>query len=155
MYSPGKILYFDPFYFKNGNTAKPKYFIVLHNDHSHAVLACLPTRKDHVPSNITLTHGCINADELNFNCYHFQAGVQIATNSDFSFSEPTFVYGSQVDTYELSLLQETYQVEGVEYEIVGTMKKDEFKKLIECFVNSASVKRKFKGVLQKALDSHK
>jgi hypothetical protein len=28
MLEEGNIIYFDPFYFKNGNTAKPKYFLV-------------------------------------------------------------------------------------------------------------------------------
>jgi hypothetical protein len=151
MYTPGKILYFDPFYFKNGNAAKPKYFIVLYHDLATAVLACLPTRKDHVPAALVLEHGCINSDEINFNCYHFHAGIPITTNG-WSFAEPTFVYGSQIDTYRLNLLKETYQVEGVEYEIIGTLKKDEFKRLIECFIKSGSVKRKYKLNLQKALD---
>jgi len=31
MLEEGNIIYFDPFYFKNGNTAKRKYFIVLKN----------------------------------------------------------------------------------------------------------------------------
>ena len=29
MYNAGNILYFTPFYFKNGSTAKPKYFVIL------------------------------------------------------------------------------------------------------------------------------
>jgi hypothetical protein len=29
MFDEGTIIYFDPFYFKNGNAAKPKYFVVL------------------------------------------------------------------------------------------------------------------------------
>ena len=147
MYSPGKILYFDPFYFKNGNTSKPKYFIVLHNDHSNTILASLPTRTDHVPSYVEIKHGCINKDEANFNCYHFEAKKPIATNG-WAFEMPTFVYGSQVDNYQLDILKDVYQVENVEYSIMGSLKKDEFKKLIECFVNSRSVKRKFKALLQ-------
>ncbi len=150
MYSPGKILYFDPFYFKNGNTAKPKYFIVLHVDGGNTLLASLPTRSDHVPSFLPIKHGCINADDANFNCYHFEAGKPITTN-DFAFEMPTFVYGSQVDNYQLDLLKEIYQVEDVEYKVIGTLKKDEFVNLIDCFLNSASVKRKFKAILSKSL----
>jgi hypothetical protein len=43
------LIYFDPFYFKNGNTAKPKYFVVLKQLGSKSVLASLPTRKDNIP----------------------------------------------------------------------------------------------------------
>lgn len=147
MYSPGKILYFDPFYFKNGNTSKPKYFIVLYNDNDNTVLASLPTRTDSVPSTIEIKHGCINSDEINFNCYHFEANRVITTNN-WGFDQPTFVYGGQVDNYVLTILKDVYQVEGIEYHIIGTLKKEEYKKLIECFINSSSVKRKFKAILK-------
>ena len=135
MYSPGRILYFVPFYFKNGNAAKPKYFIVLHNDGVNTVLASLPTRADHVPSTLEIKHGCLNLDEANFNCYHFEANKVIATNG-WGFKLPTFVYGSQIDNYELSILKDDYQLESAEYEIIGMLKREEFKKLIDCFLNS-------------------
>lgn len=46
MLEEGNIIYFTPFYFKNGkSTAKPKYFIVLKaNVDNKGVLASLPTR---------------------------------------------------------------------------------------------------------------
>lgn len=113
-------------------------------------MASLPTRSDNVPSYLELKHGCINADDANFNCYYFEAKKTI-TNNGWHFELPTFVYGSQVDNYQLDILKDVYQVENVEYEIIGTLKKDEFKKLIECFVKSGSVKRKFKTSLQSVL----
>lgn len=149
MYSPGKILYFDPFNFKNG-TSKPKYFIVIHNDNANTILASLPTSKDFIPSSLETKHGCINSDDKQVNCYHFEANRIITTNN-WSFSRPTFVYGAQVDMYDLSILNETYQVEGVEYEVVGVLKKEEFKNLLECFVKSGSVKRKFKAIIASLL----
>lgn len=54
MFEEGNIIYFDPFYFKNGNTAKSKYFIVLKNvKDSNTILASLPTRRDSIPEKET------------------------------------------------------------------------------------------------------
>jgi hypothetical protein len=50
VFEEGNIIYFDPFYFKNGNTAKPKYFVVLKNFNKNSILASLPTRKDTIPN---------------------------------------------------------------------------------------------------------
>ncbi len=49
MLTQRNILYFKPFYFKNGNAAKNKYFVVLSSQNDNTVLATLPTSKDHVP----------------------------------------------------------------------------------------------------------
>jgi hypothetical protein len=154
MYSPGRILYFDPFYFKNGNPCKPKYFIVLHNESDNTIIASLPTRSDHVPGCTPIKHGCINEDDINFNCYHFEAGRKVTTNN-WSFDMPTFIYGSQIDSYELSILKEVYQVEGVEFEKIGILKKDEYKSILECFSKSRTVRIKFKKVFEKLLNELK
>ena len=150
MYSPGKIIYFDPFYFKNGNTNKPKYFIVLHNNSNNTLLASLPTRTDHIPGNLVVKHGCISSDEINFNCYHFEANKPITTNG-WGFNQPTFIYGSEINDYEVKLLNQIYQVEKVDYEIIGSLKKEEFKNLVECFLKSTSVKRKYKSLLREII----
>lgn len=52
MLSEGNIIYFSPFYFKNGNTSKNKYFLVLKYIENDIVIASLPTRKDSVPYKI-------------------------------------------------------------------------------------------------------
>ena len=52
MFETGTIIYFAPFYFKNGNTAKPKYFVVLKNIENKSVIASLPTRKDSIPQKL-------------------------------------------------------------------------------------------------------
>lgn len=52
MYLKSNIIYFNPFYFKNGNTSKDKYFVVLNNDNDKIILASLPTRKDHIPEKM-------------------------------------------------------------------------------------------------------
>lgn len=48
MFKEGNILYFNPFYFENGNTPKPKYFLVLKEVDGQLVLASLPTLHDHM-----------------------------------------------------------------------------------------------------------
>ena len=150
MYSAGNILYFNPFYFKNGNNSKPKCFIVLFNNQTNTILASLPTSKDSVPTFIELKHGCINLENINFNCYYFEANKKITTNN-WAFERPTFVYGAQVESYELSILIEDYQIKNIDYKIIGSLKKDEFKNLIECFISSSSLKRKFKPLLKTQL----
>ena len=69
MFKEGNILYFNPFYFDNGNTPKPKYFLVLKEFDGQLVLASLPTSHDHIPSNMEKVHGCIDDSTINFNCY--------------------------------------------------------------------------------------
>lgn len=63
------------------------------------------------------------------------------------------MYGSEIDTYDLSNLKEAYKVEGTEYEKVSTLKKDEYRKIIECFSKSKSVKLKFKRVFENLINS--
>lgn len=57
MFKEGNILYFEPFYFENGNTPKPKYFLVLKEVDNQLILASLPTSHDHIPSNMSKVHG--------------------------------------------------------------------------------------------------
>ena len=78
MFKEGNILYFEPFYFENGNTPKPKYFLVLKEVDNQLILASLPTSHDHIPSNMSKVHGCIDDSTINFNCYYFKAGKDIA-----------------------------------------------------------------------------
>lgn len=146
MFTPGDILYFDPFYFKNGNPAKAKYFIVLAVTPASTVLATLPSSKDFVPSGQAIEQGCIEIETANFNCYVFSGGQPVATNG-WAFPRNTFVYGQQIDEYEVANLQSHYPVAGLDYEIVGQLRPDEFGRLRACLLASASVKRKFKRML--------
>ena len=142
----GDILYFDPFYFKNGNKSKPKYFIILKVIEGKALLASLPSSLDFRPSTVLDNHGCIEIPEASFNCYIFQANYKVTTNN-WAFPLDTYVYGQQIDEYEISILKDIYPVEGLDYKIIGTLLISEFEKLISCFKNSANVKRKFKRLL--------
>ena len=72
MGNEGDILYFDPFYFKNGNSSKPKYFIVLKISGETTIIASLPSSKDFLPATVVKKHGCVEVPEACFNCYIFE-----------------------------------------------------------------------------------
>lgn len=61
---------------------------------------------------------------------------------------PTFIYGNQVEDYEIEILEDVYTIQGVDYEEKGILKETEFKAIIDCILNSSSTKRKIKKLLQ-------
>lgn len=146
MYTPGKIIYFDPFFFKDGDS-KPKYFLVLKIINENIILASLPSSQAHLPSSITIQHGCIEIPESCINCYIFEANKSI-TKSGWSFKLHTFLHGLWLDDFSVSELMEAYSIENVEYEIIGELTDEELSNVINCFANSSSVKRKYKRILQ-------
>lgn len=146
MFKEGNIIYFDPFYFKNGNTAKPKYFVVLKNQNGKNILASLPTRKDSIPQKEEVENGCIELPLINLNCFVISENIEI-TDCGKYFDFKTHIYGHQIDDYKVSILKEIYPLENTDYEIWGKMKEDLFLSLIECLKNSKSVKRKYKKIL--------
>lgn len=146
MFTQGQIIYFTPFYFKNGNTSKNKYFIVLKNIENDVIIASLPTRLNNAPSLIDVTHGCINHDDRCFNCYAFEAN-RVITDSGFSFPIATYLYGNEVESYEMEILSSVYQIENIDYEVLGTLIKEEFADLYNCLKNSSSIKRGIKKLL--------
>lgn len=147
MFQPRQIIYFNEFFFKNGNTSKPKYLIILGVLNNKTVVASLPTRVNNAPSLLNKKHGCVNIDERCFNCYLFEPGKPICENG-FAFDLPTFIYGNQVEDYELEILEDVYRIKGVDYEEKGILTDVEFAAIIQCIINSASTKRKIKNLLQ-------
>lgn len=146
MFEERNLIYFDPFYFKNGNTAKPKYFVVLKRLGNKSVLASLPTRKDNIPSTNIAESGCIELPDINLNCFVLPNNIEV-TDCGKSFTFKTYLYGHQIDEYDIDLLQDIYPNEGSDYEILGKIKLDLFAALIDCFKNSKSVKRKYRKLL--------
>jgi hypothetical protein len=146
MYVPGNIIYFNPFFFKNGSTSKPKYFLVLKIVNENVILASLPSSVVHLPGHLEVNHGCIEVPEGNINCYVFKANQNITTNN-WAFPMDTFLYGQWLDEYEIELLEDIYPVNGIDYQIIGQLTTDELTQLITCFTKSASVRRKFKRLL--------
>ena len=148
MFQEKTIIYFDPFYFKNGNTAKPKYFVILKRIDELSIIASLPTRTDKVPSDKGIDSGCLELADINLNCYVIPKGLEV-TDDGKQFDFKTHLYGHQIDDYETKLLQDIYQIEGTDYIIWGIMKVEIFNDLISCLKNSKSVKRKYKILLNK------
>jgi hypothetical protein len=136
----GAILYLMPCYFKNGNTSKNKYFIVLKNIENRVILASLPTRTNKAPALVLNMHGCNNDIERCFNCYAFEANRIISENA-FAFPIQTFMYGNEVEDYDLDILQHNHKIEGVDYEMMGTLIEAEYKDIISCLKQSTSIRR--------------
>lgn len=136
-------MFFDPFYFKNGNKAKAKFFVVLNNDGINTIIGSLPTSRDAVPSEHNKKNGCIELPSINFNCFKISSS-QIITTCGKRFKNPTFIYGYQLDDYQLDYIYEIYPNEGIDYYLWGKMKRSLFRDLIKCIKTSKSVKRKFK-----------
>lgn len=80
MSTPGNILYFTPFYFKNGAPSKNKYFIVLKDVDGQLILASLPSSRIKLPHRIPEDHGCIEVPEGCINCYLFDRNRVIGQN---------------------------------------------------------------------------
>lgn len=146
MFLPRQIVYFKPFYFKNGNTSKNKYFIVLKTVDDVLIVASLPTRTCKAPALITHTHGCNNDNARMFNCYVFEAERQICENG-FAFPLATYIYGNEIEDYSIETMKAIYPIEGIDYEIIGELATEEYNNIIDCMKQSSAVKRKLKRLL--------
>ena len=146
MYTPGTLIYFDPFHFENGNESKPKYFLVLKNIDENSILASLPSSKNHLPAGHEMIHGCLEMPESCINCYIFKANKPI-TKTGWSFAFDTMLYGNWIDDFNIEKLKATYSIKGVDYEIIGELIDAELEKIIHCFANSSTVKRRYKKIL--------
>jgi hypothetical protein len=141
------ILYFTPFYFKNSKEAKNKFFVVLKHIDNNAILASLPTSVDSIPAHFDYKEsGCIEIPSANFNCFVIKSSTCVTECGKF-FDKNTFLYGHLLNDYDVANIQATYQIENVNFSIFGKMEKQLFDKLIDCFKNSKSIKRKYKKVL--------
>jgi len=111
-----------------------------------AILASLPSSQNHLPINQPITHGCLEIPDICINCYIFKANQSI-TKGGWSFALDTMLYGNWLDDYSLEILNASYSIEGVDYEIIGELTELELQKVISCFAFSSSVKRKYKRLL--------
>lgn len=146
MFNEGDVIYFDPFYFKNGNTAKPKYFIVLKVNAGRSLLASLPTRKSTIPEDQHITAGCLELPDINLNCFIFKEDEPV-TNCGKCFDFRTYIYGHQIEDYDIQLLSEIYPNLGSDYIVWGQLKTKFFTAIVQCFKSSNAVKRKYKRLL--------
>lgn len=140
------ILFFKPFTFKNGDS-KDKFFVVLKTfDNGNSLLASLPSSQDYVPERYETQSGCIEAPEINFNCYVINNGLEV-TECGKQFHKRTYLYGIGLDQYNSIDLNNKYPNEGYDYEIFGKMKENIFNDIIDCFKKSNIIKRKFIKIL--------
>ncbi|MDM1441898.1 hypothetical protein HX056_00910 [Myroides odoratimimus] len=142
----GNIIYFDPFYFKNGSKAKAKYFLVVSIKDDNSIIASLPSSKDYVPAYASQDFGCCEIGEANFNCFIITPETTV-TECGKNFELPTYLYGHLLDSHIKEDLLQKYPTEGVDYYIWGQMREDIFNQVVECFKNSDSVKRKYKRMI--------
>ena len=137
MYQEGQLLKFSNFVFKNGNTPKTKYFIVLRRMERTLMIASLPTSKDHVPSFAAVESGCVNLPESNVNAFVISPKMQVTPF--FSFPLPTFLYGSEVDEYE----QEYLESMQCEVEDLGLVDMDLMQAIRDCLKKASNIRRKY------------
>lgn len=140
MFEEGQLLFFDPFFFKNG-THKPKFFIVLKDLEDNYILASLPTSQDHLPDKFSNVEGCVKEDNSRLSAFVFNKDVLITET--FSFQKRTYIYGEQLDEYSKLHLDNFHS----KIEVKGKIKTHLYEQLIECFKNSSVVKNKYKKIL--------
>ena len=145
MFDQGTIIYFNPFYFLNGGTPAPKFFLVLYAEEAKFVLASLPTSKDHIPFANEGQSGCVEIPEAQFNCYLFLPGT-VVTDKGFSFVEKTLLYGHLIETYPHDFFDQ-YPHENIDYFVKGKILPAIFDEMLNCFKHSVSVKQKYKRLL--------
>jgi len=109
VYTPGKLIYFDPFHFKDGSKPKSKYFLVLKVVGDNAILASLPSSVNHLPQAQALNHGCLEIPDACISCYIFEQNRPITT-SGWSFPFHTMLYGNWLDDFEVSVLEKNYPI---------------------------------------------
>jgi len=146
VYTPGKLIYFDPFHFKDGARPKPKYFLVLKIIDDNAILASLPSSVNHLPSGQPINRGCLEIPDACINCYIFEAGRAITT-AGWSFPLNTILYGNWIDDFQINVLRSNYSIEGVDYDIIGELTAEELNDIIQCFATSVTVKRRYRRLL--------
>lgn len=153
MLTPGNILYFNNYYFPNGNTSKPKYLIVLGQQEDSLLVYSLPTSQDKVPDFWSPTSGCNESISDGLSFYFFPANKVIASDTSFAFPLNTFLMGEGVDDKSVEFFTNIYDF-SKDCAHVGTLDNNEFIDLLKCFSNSNAVKNKHKKVLRLQLPAH-
>lgn len=154
MFEEGNLLLFHPFLFKNGAHPKDKFFLVIENIDGELLLASLPTSKDHVPSDIEIKHGCLDLSERFVNVFVFLSGEEVLNKDNgkhFSFSKNTFIYGADLDMYNLAQFELQERLAQTNIELVGCLDTAVFLELKDCLANSKMVKNRYRRLLSKHL----
>ena len=146
MFETGNLLYFNPFIFPDGGDPKPKFFIVLGEVDETVLLASLPTSKDHIPSDVEVSSGCLEIAERMVNAYIFMAN-EVVTEDGFFFEKNTFVYGQNIKTYNTTAFLQQQITGQIQISIKGKLTDDIFSALTDCLKNSDAVRKRYKQYL--------
>ena len=146
MFEPGNLLYFNPFIFPDGGDPKPKFFIVLGEVDETVLLASLPTSKDHIPSDVEVSSGCLEISERMVNAFIFQAN-EFVTGNGFFFDKNTFVYGQTIKSFSTIAFEEQKLAGETDIKFKGKLKDEVFTALKDCLKNSDAVRKRFKKYL--------
>lgn len=146
MFEEGQLLYFEPFFFKNGNPDKNKYFVVLKVLSDEILLASLPTSQDHLPSAHATSSGCISDAGNRINAFVFNGG-EPATETSFAFPLRTYIYGEQLDDYPLSVFEMWRKLGKSRIHNKGKLLRHLYDELVGCLKASSVVKRKYRRML--------
>jgi hypothetical protein len=144
MFEERNLLYFEEYYFENGNPAKPKYFLVLKADSNGMMLISLPSSKDYIPASIEKKHGCINIPEMQIGCYFFQNNIPI-TECNFSFPLDTYVYAALITNQAITTIEYIYKPK--DYKLIGKLTQNEHQNILKCLKNSPNIKSKIRKLL--------
>lgn len=144
MFEERNLLYFDEYYFPNGNPAKPKYFLVLKSDENGIMIISLPSSKDYIPADVQKKHGCINIPEKQIGCYFFQNKIPI-TDCDFSFPLDTYIYAGLITSQAIATIQYIYKPK--DYKLIGKLKEKEHLDILTCLKKSPNINSKYRKLL--------
>ena len=153
MFEKGNLLFFKPFIFKNGAKPQDKFMVVLGEDaKGNAILASLPTSKDHVPGDVAVKSGCMEMPERQVNVFVFMAGECVVETNEsggdaFAFDVNTFIYGRDLDTYPVVTFQQQMMDGETKVKLIGKLSDVHFDALRECLQNSKMVKNKYKRLI--------
>ena len=147
MFKEGHIYRFKSFVFRHGDSPKEKYFIVLKEIEDRLIIGTLPTRTNKIPVFVNIEHGCVYIEESQYNCYLFQKNKSICEN-DFCFDMTTFIYGDDLEYYEIEKMLSNYPDEGKDYITMGKLINTEFNSILDCFRKSNAVKRGIRKQIQ-------
>lgn len=144
MFEERNLLYFNEYYFENGNPAKPKYFLVLKSDENGIMIISLPSSKDFIPANVLKKHGCINIPEKQIGCYFFENNIKI-TECGFGFPLDTYLYSENIAQKTIQIINYIYKPR--DYVLKGKLTIQEHKNILNCIKNSPNIKSKFRKLL--------
>lgn len=144
MFEERNLLYFEEYYFENGDPAKPKYFLVLKRDENGIMIISLPSSVQNISVPENKKHGCINLPVVNFGCYFFENQVAI-TECGFGFPFDTFVYAYWITDKTIETIDYIYKPK--DYGLIGRLTIQEYQNVLTCLKNSPNIKSKYRKLL--------